>query len=715
MSAPRSRVRPGAAYPLGATWDGKGVNFALFSANAERVELCLFDEKGDRESDRVELLEHTDEIWHGYVPELRPGQLYGYRVYGPYQPAAGHRFNHHKLLLDPYAKTLCGELLWNDALFGFQRGHPDGDLSFDMRDSAPFLPKCRVVDPTFDWGSDRALRRPWRETIIYELNVRGFTMCHRGVPADKRGTFAGLATPEIIRYLQALGVTAVELLPIHGFLDEWSVFRAGRRNLWGYNSIAFFAPELRYLSTGRADEFKTMVQALHDAGIEVLLDVVYNHTAEGDHTGPTLCFRGIDNASYYRLSSDEPRYYRDFTGCGNSVSLHHPRVLQLVMDSMRYWVEAMHVDGFRLDLAVALAREQDGSFDRHSGFLDAVRQDPILSRVKLIAEPWDAGPDGYHLGEFPPGVAEWNNRYRDAVRRFWRGEAGVGELAARITGSADLFGHRGRRPWASINFVACHDGFTLEDLVSYSVKHNEANGESNRDGTDENYSWNCGAEGPTAAAEILEVRRKQKRNMLALLMLSQGTPMLQAGDEFGRSQDGNNNAYCQDSELGWLDWSQAATSEGAALRNFVHRLIRLRQEHRVFRRNRFFPGVTRASAAVKEITWRRPDGQEKVPEDWHVPYARCLSFLLSGSATIHPLPDGESSADDDFFMILNAHDEEIRFQLPPLPDVARWQRLIDTSSADPFSAGQSDEAGLIYRAQPRSLVLLRACIGLRDE
>ncbi len=714
MSAPRPRLWPGAPYPLGATWDGKGVNFALFSANAERVELCLFDEKGERELARLELLGCTDEIWHGYAPDLMPGQLYGYRVYGPYRPESGHRFNHHKLLLDPYAKALCGELRWNDALFGYQRGHPDGDLSCDTRDSAPFVPKCEVVDTVFDWRTDRAPRRSWQEMVIYELNVRGFTMRHAAVSADKRGTFAGLAEPEVIGYLKDLGVGALELLPIHGFLDEWSLVKSGLQNLWGYNPIAFFAPERRYLSNGRADEFKSMVRAYHDAGIEVILDVVYNHTAEGDQTGPTLSFRGIDNLSYYRLHADDLRHYHDVTGCGNSFNLHHPRVLQLVMDSMRYWVEAMHVDGFRLDLAAALARGQDGRFDPHAAFLDALRQDPVLSRAKLIAEPWDIGPGGYHLGAFPPGVAEWNNRYRDAVRRFWRGDAGlVSELAARITGSADLFGRRGRRPWSSINFIACHDGFTLADLVSYDAKHNEANGEDNRDGTSENYSWNCGAEGPTAAVEILELRGKQQRNMLASLLLSQGTPMLQAGDEFGHSQGGNNNAYCQDNALGWVDWSRAETSEGAALRNFVQRLIRLRLEHHVFRLGQFLLDGPAASSARAEIRWFRPDGQEKTPEDWQVPYARSLAFMLSGRAMRRNSQDEVSLGGDDFFAILNAHDEEIEFRLP-LSGIARWRRLIDTSDADPFSAAPSGDDLLTYRVKPRSLVLLRARSGSRD-
>jgi isoamylase len=708
MSAPR--LWPGAAYPLGATWNGNGVNFALFSANAERVELCLFDEKGERELERIQLLEHTDEIWHGYVPELGPGQLYGYRLYGPYQPRAGQRFNHHKLLLDPYAKALCGELRWDDALFGYQRGHPDGDLSFDGRDSAPFVPKCQVVDTNFDWGTDRAPRSPWEETVIYELNVRGFTMQHHAVATDRRGTFAGLATPEVVSYIGKLGVSAIELLPIQGFVDEWSLVKEGLRNFWGYNPIAFFAPARRYLSRGRDDEFKSMVRAFHDAGIEVILDVVYNHTAEGDHTGPTLCFRGIDNLSYYRLHADEPRQYHDFTGCGNSFNLHHPRILQLVMDSMRYWVEAMHVDGFRLDLAATLARGQDGKFDPHAGFLDSLRQDPLLSRVKIIVEPWDIGPDGYHLGEFPPGVAEWNNRYRDAVRRFWRGDAGVqGELAARITGSADLFGHRGRRPWASINFVACHDGFTLADTVSYAAKHNEANGEGNRDGTNENCSWNCGTEGTTTVTETLQLRRQLQRNMLASLFLSFGTPMLQAGDEFGRTQHGNNNAYCQDNALGWIDWSQAGTSDGAALRDFVRGLIRFRSKHPVFRLGQCTLEGAAPSSTQEEIRWFRPDGEEETPKSRLAPYALCVAFLLPEAATRHISQDGEASVTDKrFFAILNAHDEHIQFRLP-LFGAARWRRLIDTSDADPFSADRSEEdlSTYSYNVKPRSLVLLR--------
>jgi len=707
MSASRSRVWSGEPYPLGASWDGKGANFALFSENAERVDLCLFDQTGSRELERLSLPEYTNEVWHAYLPDVRPGQLYGYRVYGPYQPRIGHRFNHNKLLLDPYAKMLQGQFQWNEALFGYQIRHADGDLSFDTRDSAPFLPKSRVVDTAFTWGSDRAPRIPWHETIIYELNVRGFTIRHPEVPKELRGTFAGLVSPAAIRYLKALGITAVELMPIHGLLDEWALFQRGLRNFWGYNSTAFFAPENRYLSSDNSDEFKTMVHLLHDAGIEVVLDVVYNHTAEGDHTGPTLCFRGIDNASYYRLDLDNPQRYRDFTGCGNSLDLHHPRVLQLVMDSMRYWAEEMHVDGFRLDLATALAREQNGEFDRHAGLLDALRQDPVLSRVKLIAEPWDTGEGGYRLGQFPAGISEWNDRYRDVVRRFWRGDAGlIGELASRVTGSEDLLGQRGRRPWASVNFVASHDGFTLEDLVSYTEKRNAANGEDNKDGATENYSWNCGAEGKTDDHEVRSLRHKQKRNMLASLFLSQGLPMLLAGDEFGRSQNGNNNAYCQDNEISWIDWSLVATEEGRALIDFVCALVRLRREHAVLRRDRFLRGETLPATMFKDITWLRPDGQEKILEDWQNSHARCLGFLLGGEGAAHH--EARCGAHESLLVILNAHDDEIAFRLPEMPTPLGWRRVMDTSEVLPFSEGVNTEPGPVYLVRPRSAVLLAA-------
>ena len=506
------RVWPGEPYPLGATWDGRGVNFALFSENADRVELCLFDEAGSRETARVVLPEYTDETWHCYLPDARPGLLYGYRVYGPYEPEHGHRFNGHKLLLDPYAKSLHGRLTWDDAHYGYRHGSSEADMSFDTRDNAAYMPKCRVVDTAFTWGDDSSPRTQWHETVIYELNVRGFTIQHPDVPDRFRGTFAGLSSPTVVRYLADLGITAIELLPIHGFVDERPLVDKGLCNYWGYNSIAFFAPDCRYCANDTLSEFKTMVQVLHDAGIEVILDVVYNHTAEGNHLGPTLCFRGIDNASYYRLVPGDERHYMDFTGCGNAFNLHHPRVLQLVMDSLRYWAEEMRVDGFRFDLATTLARESDGRFDQHSGFLDAVRQDPVLSQCKLISEPWDVGDGGYQLGYFPPGWAEWNDRYRDTVRRYWKGDQGlIGDLAYRVTGSSDVFEKRGRRPWASVNFVTAHDGFTLDDLVSYNRKHNDENTEGNRDGTDANHSWNCGVEGPTKDRKIQGLRERQKK------------------------------------------------------------------------------------------------------------------------------------------------------------------------------------------------------------
>jgi glycogen operon protein len=703
MSNPQPRIEAGAPSPLGATWDGGGVNFALFSANAERVELCLFDPTGKREL-RLALPERTDEVFHGYVPDTGPGQLYGYRVYGPYQPILGHRFNHHKLLLDPYAKALIGGFRWNEAMFGYQLGHPEGDLSFDARDSAPYIPKCQVVHDGFVWDGDRPPHRPWRQSVIYEMHVRGFSMRHPGVAPDLRGTFAGLATPALVRHLQNLGITAVELMPVHGVLDEWRLFKQGLRNFWGYNSLAFFAPEPRYLATGRIDEFKATVAALHKAGIEAILDVVYNHTGEGDQLGPTVCFRGIDNASYYRLRTDQRRY-QDFTGCGNTFNVRHPRVVQLVLDSMRYWVEVMHVDGFRMDLASALARRRNGEFDPHTALLTAMRQDPVLSRVKLIAEPWDAERDGYHLGGFPAGIAEWNDRYRDTARRFWRGDAGtVAELATRTTGSADIFGGRGRRPWASINFVTCHDGFTLEDLVSYDHKHNEANGEHNRDGANENLSWNCGVEGPTDAEDVLALRARQKQNMLALLMLSQGTPMLLAGDEIGRTQDGNNNAYCQDNELGYVDWTLLETPEGAALSRFLANLIALRREHRVFRRERFFRDIPGRPAVLKDIVWLRPDGEQMRADDWRFPSAACLAFLLSG-APDRPILPNRSESEGDFLVIFNAQDQGIEFRLPDT-SARRWRCLLDTAASDPFAVEGFAEPRSYRRVDARSTVVL---------
>jgi glycogen operon protein len=699
------RVWPGEPYPLGATWDGKGVNFALFSENAEKVELCLFDKSGQRELNRVQLPEYTNEVWHAYLPDARPGQLYGYRVYGPYDPDHGHRFNHHKLLMDPYAKGLSGALQWDDAHFGYQVGNKNEDLSFDTRNNARWIPKCRVVDTAFTWGEDRPPRKEWHESVIYEMHVRGFTMRHPELPEDMRGTFAGLSTPQVIQYLGNLGITAVELLPIHAFIDERVLSDKGLRNYWGYNPIAFFAPEPLYLSSGTLGEFKTLVQLLHDAGIEVILDVVYNHTAEGNHMGPTLSFRGIDNVSYYRLVEGQERHYVDFTGTGNALNLHHPRVLQLVMDSLRYWVEEMHVDGFRFDLAVTVARER-ADFDSQSGFLDAVRQDPVLSRIKLIAEPWDVGEGGYQLGGFPPGWAEWNDRYRDTVRRFWKGDDGlIGELASRITGSSDIFDRKGRRTWSSINFVTAHDGFTLEDLVSYNQKHNEANLEDNRDGTDNNHSWNCGAEGSTDDPAIRKLRLQQKRNLLATLLLSQGIPMLLAGDEFGRTQKGNNNAYCQDNQISWLDWD-TIDNDGWQLLKFVRELIRLRREHIVFHRNRFFHGDLIPGTELCDITWLRADGSPVSESDWRDPNGHFLSFLLCGEAgSYHLTALGEPQLDDTFLVIMNTHQEDVAYALPALPTQARWQLLMDTERTDSINHGELFDGAQPYAVKPRSFVL----------
>ncbi|HKW82351.1 MAG TPA: glycogen debranching protein GlgX, partial [Burkholderiaceae bacterium] len=566
---------PGHPYPRGATWDGMGVNFALFSEHAERVELCLFDASGRNEISRLVLREQTDQVFHGYLPQARPGQLYGYRVYGPYRPNDGHRFNGNKLLLDPYARNIVGSIRWHDALFGYRVGSAQGDLSFDRRDSSPYLPRCKVIEPAFSWGDDRRPAVPWHETVIYELHVGGFTRTHPDVPPALRGTYAGLTCAPVIEWFKRLGVTTVELMPVHSFLDDRHLVERGLRNYWGYNTIGYFAAEHRYSASGKVAEFKTMVRALHEAGIEVLLDVVYNHTAEGNELGPTLAFRGIDNAAYYRLAPDAPRHYQDFTGCGNTLNMQHPRVLQLLMDSLRYWVTEMHVDGFRFDLASALARELH-AVDRLSAFFDALGQDPVLSRVKLIAEPWDLGSGGYQVGNFPVGWAEWNDKYRDTMRAYWKGEGGViGEFAQRLTGSSDLYNRSSRRPYASINFVAAHDGFTLADLVSYNDKHNEANGEDNRDGHNHNLSWNCGAEGPTDDPAVRALRSRQQRNLIATLLLSQGVPMLLAGDEAGRTQHGNNNAYCQDNPISWFDWSLG--QEQQALLAFTRRLLALRE------------------------------------------------------------------------------------------------------------------------------------------
>ena len=701
-------VWPGRPYPLGATWNGEGVNFALFSEHAEKVELCLFEPKGGREITRLPITWQTDQVWHCFLPDARPGQLYGYRVYGPYDPKRGKRFNHNKLLLDPYAKAVVGQVKWSNADYGYRVGHRLEDLSFDRSNNAPGIPKCKVIDPAFTWGGDELPRTPWHETIIYELHVKGFTQNHPEVPPTLRGTYAGLATEPVIRHLKHLGVTAVELMPVHTCVDERHLVGKGLRNYWGYNSIGFFSPDMRYSATGAVGEFKTMVKTLHSNGIEVILDVVYNHTAEGNHLGPTLSFRGIDNEAYYRLSASDPRLYVDFTGCGNTLNMQHPRVLQLIMDSLRYWVLEMHVDGFRFDLASALARELH-DVNRLSAFFDIIHQDPVLSQVKLIAEPWDLGEGGYQVGNFPVGWTEWNGKYRDVVRAYWKGEGGViDELAYRLTGSSDLYGHSGRRPYASINFVTAHDGFTLHDLVSYNEKHNEANGEDNRDGSDHNLSWNCGVEGPTADPAIKNLRARQKRNFLATLLLSQGVPMLLAGDEMGRTQQGNNNAYCHDNELTWINWNLAP--EDRELIELVRRLIQIQQRHPVFRRRSFFQGRRIHGSDIKDIAWLKPDGTEMTDEEWQQSFARCLGLFLAGAGLDEFDDRGRPIKDVNFLLLLNAHHDEIGFVLPAYHPGMLWKAELDTSRDAGLGRDGTYEGTHVYPLQGRSLVLLREVV-----
>jgi glycogen operon protein len=701
---PAPRVWPGGPYPLGANWDGKGVNFALFSAHAEKVELCLFDRSGHQEEARIVLPEYTDEVWHGYLPEVRPGQLYGYRVYGPYEPNSGHRFNPNKLLLDPYARAIQGQFRWNDILFGYRVGSVREDLAFDRRDSARYMPKCRIVESAFTWGDDRRPQTPWEGTVVYEMHVRGFTKSHPQVPEAHRGTFAALSSPAVIDYLVNLGITAVEFLPIHASISERMLTQRGLVNYWGYNTVGFFAPDPRFLPYETIREAKTAVQRLHAAGIEVLLDVVYNHTGEGNRLGPTLSFRGIDNLSYYRLEENR-RYYRDDTGTGNTLNIEHPRVLQMVLDSLRYWATEMRVDGFRFDLAPALGRER-GEYTQDAAFFDAIRQDPVLTRLKLIAEPWDIGMGGYQLGNFPPGWAEWNGQYRDAVRRFWKGDDKlVAEMGSRLAGSSDVFGYRGRRPWASTNFITAHDGFTLQDLVSYDGKHNEDNGEDNRDGHDPNHSWNCGVEGPTDDPDILALRDRQKRNLMGTLLLSLGVPMILAGDEFGRSQSGNNNAYCQDNAVSWLDWRRVRP-EDEALRDFVRYLLRLRREHRVFSRPRFFRGEVLSQDGLKDITWVTPAGLEATAENWSNPVARSLGYVLGGAAGEFYMTGGQRDIDASFLVMMNAFHEALDFVFPELPARMQWEALVDT--AEPSGRARDGvlwRAGEAYHLKARSFAL----------
>ncbi len=698
-------VWPGQPYPRGASWDGMGVNFALFAESAERVELCLFDATGRHELQRLALREQTDQVWHAYLPQARPGQLYGWRVHGPYRPRDGHRFNPHKLLLDPYARDIVGALRWHDALFGYRIGHDERDLSFDRRDSAPYMPRSRVVDTAFSWGDDRPPRVPWRDTVIYELHVRGFTMRHPEVPPALRGTYAGLTCAGVIDHLKRLGVTTVELMPVHAFVDDRHLVERGLKNYWGYNSIGYFAPDRRYSASGKVGEFKTMVRTLHAAGLEVLLDVVYNHTAEGNECGPTLSFRGIDNAAYYRLAPGEPRYYQDFSGCGNTLNMQHPRVLQLLMDSLRYWVTEMHVDGFRFDLASALARELH-EVDRLSAFFDVLRQDPVLSRVKLVAEPWDLGSGGYQVGNFPVGWAEWNDRYRDTMRAYWKGEGGlIGEFAQRLTGSSDLYNRSGRRPHASINFVAAHDGFTLADLVSYEQRHNEANREDNRDGHGHNLSWNCGVEGPTDDEGVRALRARQQRNFVATLLLSQGVPMLLAGDEIGRTQRGNNNAYAQDNETNWVDW--ALDDERRALLDFSCRLVALRAAHPVFRRRDFFQGRPLYGSEVRDIVWLQPDGSEMTETSWTQSHARALAVRLAGEGLNEVDERGRRQVDDDFVLLFNADGAAIDFALPAPLAARRGEVLVDTTRAGPQAAAALDAGAGAYTLGGHALALLR--------
>ncbi|MBV9080653.1 MAG: glycogen debranching protein GlgX, partial [Elusimicrobia bacterium] len=697
-------IRPGRPFPLGATWDGIGVNFALFSEHAESVELCLFSGPEDgAEEERIVLRERTDMVWHAYLPNLRPGQLYGYRVHGPYDPAKGHRFNAKKIVLDPYAKAIGRPLKWSDAMFGYRIGDPQGDLSFDDRDNAGEAPLAAVIDSSFTWGDDRPPRIPWHKTIIYEAHVKGFTKKFPRLPENVQGTYAALASDPVLKYLTSLGVTAIELLPVHQSVDDKFLIDRGLSNYWGYNTLSFFAPNFRYASTSSPSdairEFKQMVRALHAAGIEVILDVVYNHTAEGNHLGPTLSLRGVDNAVYYRLVDKDKRYYMDFTGTGNTLNMTSPPVLKLIMDSLRYWVEEMHVDGFRFDLASTLARDLY-EVNRLGAFFDIIQQDPVLSQVKLIAEPWDLGEGGYQVGNFPVGWTEWNGKYRDSVRRFWKGDGGMAsEFATRLAGSSDLYESSGRRPYASINFITCHDGFTLNDLVSYNGKHNEANGEGNNDGESNNNSWNCGAEGPTNDANVNALRQRQMRNFLATLLLSQGVPMICAGDELARSQKGNNNAYCQDNEITWLDWALA--EEQKELLSFARRLIALRREQPTLQRKNFFQGEMRGR---KDICFLEPSGKEMDDAAWGAGYVKALGVRLAGDAIGDRDDEGRPIVGDTLLILLNAHHESIPFQLPELPRGQSWQRVLDTVDANAPTAAMRQ--GVQYDLKGRSLAVL---------
>jgi isoamylase len=697
-------VWPGTPYPLGARWDGRGTNFSLFSEHADGVELCLFDSQGYEA--RIPIADQRAFIWHCYLPGVGPGQRYGFRVHGPYDPGRGHRFNPAKLLIDPYAKAIAGDFDWDAAVFGYPIGGPDTEI--DEQDSAPHVPKSIVANPFFDWGADRHPQVPWNETVIYETHVKGLTMLHPDVEPELRGTYTGLASPPVLEYLVDLGVTAVELQPVHHFVQDHFLVDQGLRNYWGYNTIGFLAPHAAYAARGQEGqqvyEFKSMVKDIHAAGLEVILDVVYNHTAEGNHLGPTLSFRGIDNASYYRLVDGDPRYYMDYTGTGNSMNVRHPHVLQLIMDSLRYWILEMHVDGFRFDLAATLARELH-DVDRLSAFFDIIQQEPVISQVKLIAEPWDVGEGGYQVGNFPVAWTEWNGKYRDTIRDYWRGEAaGVGELASRLSGSSDLYAHNGRRPYASINFVTAHDGFTLRDLVSYNHKHNEANLDNNSSGEDHNRSWNCGVEGETSDPAVLELRARQQRNFLATLFLSQGVPMLLGGDEFGRTQQGNNNTYCQDNELSWYDWEWSPDQR--RLRGFSRFLFALRRRHPVFRRQQWFHADA-GGPGISDLDWMRPDGSEMTAEDWSSAQLLAIMFFLNGR--VIPTRDnrGRSVVDDSFLVLMNAMQDVLTFCVPPRRYGKRWSVVLDTARPDHREGRIRHRAGDQLEVEDRSLVLLR--------
>ncbi|MEZ2335305.1 glycogen debranching protein GlgX [Mucilaginibacter sp. RCC_168] len=700
-----SKLLPGKPYPLGATFDGKGVNFALYSENATAVDLCLFDtEKEEIESTKIRLTERTDFIWHIYVKDLKQGQLYGYRVSGPYEPGNGHRFNYNKLLSDPYAKAIAGSIQWDDALFGYEVGSEDEDLSFSEKDSAPFVPKSVVIDPHFDWEGDESPSLQYYNTVIYETHVKGFTYLNPEIPENIRGTYAGIAHPNTIKYLKDLGISAIELMPVHHFVSDRSLKEKGLSNYWGYNTLCFFAPDARYSSMGvrgqQVNEFKEMVKQLHKAGIQVILDVVYNHTAEGNHLGPTLSFKGIDNASYYRLTDDK-RYYNDYTGTGNTLNANLPNVLRLMMDSLRYWITEMHVDGFRFDLASTLARELH-EVNRLSAFFDIIHQDPVISQVKLIAEPWDVGEGGYQVGKFPPGWAEWNGKYRDCIRDYWNGSENIiSEFADRVTGSADLYQDY-RRPTASINFITAHDGFTLHDLVSYNEKHNEANGEDNNDGESHNRSWNCGIEGPTDDEAINALRSRQKRNFLATLFLSQGVPMLVSGDEIGRTQGGNNNAYCQDNEISWLNWENADHD----LLEFTRKLIHLRNDHSVFSRKNWFKGVPAKDTKIEDIAWFLPDGTQMEEHHWHDRSAKSVAIYLSGEGIRSVDSEGNPVIDDDFYLIFNAHHEGLDYKIPNKKYGLLWKVVMDTSKTEDPGLKEFKPGDTIH-VEGRSVILIQ--------